>query len=123
MTFWHGEVLNTWANKWVKYWTDNKGEFVTSAMEDTGTYLSLNYLDKIGKVDIDRFLVLRSGSNYTMQYPGITAADNLLKEAEDYAGLEASLESVFIVGNKVVETILSNWKKYENKIPTVADLK
>ena len=41
MTFWHGKILNQWANDWVKYWTKGKGEFVTSAMEDTGSYQSL----------------------------------------------------------------------------------
>ncbi len=24
MTFWHGTVLNEWAEKWVSYWTDGK---------------------------------------------------------------------------------------------------
>ncbi len=118
MTFWHGEIMNEWANKWVDYWTDGKGEFVTSAMEDTGTYQSLFYLDKINKVDVERLLVLRTGSNYTMQSPDKTAAENLLLENEEYAGLLASLESAYIVGNTVIQEILNNWDKYENQIPS-----
>jgi len=117
MTFWHGEIMNEWANKWVNYWTDGKGEFVTSAMEDTGTYQSLLYLDKIKKVDVERLLVLRAGSNYTMPSPDKTAAENLLSENEGYVGLLASLESAFIVGNTVIVEILNNWDKYENEIP------
>ena len=35
LTFWHGAILNDWANQWVDYWTDGKGEFVSSGMEDT----------------------------------------------------------------------------------------
>lgn len=123
MTFWHGEIMNTWANKWTDYWTEGKGEFVTSAMEDTGTYLSLTYLHNIGKVDKNRVLVLRTGSNYTMPPPGVTAAENLLAENEGYAGLDASLESAYIVGTAVMDKILGNWDVYKDKVPVPADLK
>ena len=75
MTYWHGEKLNRWANQWTKYWTGGKGNFVTSAMEDTGTLQSLSFLAQDGRVDLDRVLVLRTASNYVMQYPGITAAE------------------------------------------------
>jgi purine nucleoside permease len=48
MTFWHGEILNSWANDWVDYWSDGNGEFVTSAMEDTGTMQALTWLTRAG---------------------------------------------------------------------------
>ena len=35
-TFWHGKLLNQWAEDWVRYHTGDKGEFTTTAMEDTG---------------------------------------------------------------------------------------
>ena len=57
MTFWHGKVMNDWANEWTDYWTQGKGEFVSSAMEDTGTYQSLTYLHNAGKVDKNRVMV------------------------------------------------------------------
>lgn len=119
MTFWHGAIMNEWANKWTKYWTDSKGEFVTSAMEDTGTYLSLSYLSNIGKADKNRVMVLRTGSNYTMPPPGVTAAENLLAENEGYAGLDAALESAYIVGSTVMNEILGNWDKYKDTTPVV----
>ncbi|GGA72999.1 purine nucleoside permease [Neiella marina] len=117
MTFWHGELLNQWANDWVDYWSDGNGEFVTSAMEDTGTFMSLSFLHNIGKVDKNRVMVLRTGSNYTMPPPGVTAVDNLLMENEGYAGLDASLESAYLVGTKVMETILADWNTYADEIP------
>ena len=86
-------------------------------MEDTGTFQAMVYLDNIDKVDSDRMLVLRAGSNYTMQPPGITAAENLLKENDGYAGLDASLESLYIVGSKVVGELLDNWEIYKDKTP------
>ena len=117
MTFWHGEILNEWANRWVAYWTNGKTDFVTSAMEDTGTFQSLEYLDRIDRVDKDRVMVLRAGSNYTMQPPNMTAAENLLKENKGFAGLEAALESLYAVGSTVLEEIVNNWDTYKNSIP------
>lgn len=117
-TFWHGKYLNDWANDWVKYWSKGKGEFVTSAMEDTGSYQSLIYLDAIEKVDINRLMVLRTASNYTLQPEGKTAAENLLADKnQGYAGLEAALESGYIVGSAVVNEILDNWSTYKDSVP------
>lgn len=69
----------------MSYWTKGKGNFVTSAMEDSGTLVSLNYLSRTGKVDKERALVLRTASNYTMQPPGLTAAQNMALENEGYS--------------------------------------
>src|SRR5262249_30441430 len=63
-TFWHGKLLNEWANEWVKYQTDGKGSYVTCAMEDTGTLQATTFLDKAGRVNRERVLVLRAASNY-----------------------------------------------------------
>jgi len=117
MTFWHGEILNEWANRWVAYWTDNKTDFVTSAMEDTGTFQSLEYLHRIDRVDKNRVMVLRAGSNYTMQPPEMTAAENMFRENKGFAGLDASLESLYIVGSTVLQEIIGNWDKYKDTIP------
>lgn len=122
MTFWHGAILNDWANDWVDYWSEGKGEFVTSAMEDTGTMQALTWLSRAGRADRDRLLVLRTASNYTMPPPGIDAATNLLAENEGYAGLEASLESAFLLGSKVVDTLLANWDTYRGRTPRPEDI-
>jgi len=117
MTFWHGALKNDWANQWVSYWSDGKTDFITSAMEDTGTYQAIYYLDKIGKADKDRFLVLRGGSNYTMPPPGVTAAQSLIKENEGYAGLEVALENIYLAGSVVIDELLSNWSIYGPRVP------
>jgi purine nucleoside permease len=122
MTFWHGKLMNDWANHWVDFWTRGEGEFVTSAMEDTGTLQSLEYLARAGRVDLDRVLVLRTGSNYTMPPPGVGAAENLLAENEGYAGLDAALEAAYRVGSRVIDTLLSDWARYAERTPVPADL-
>ncbi|MAC57992.1 MAG: purine nucleoside permease [Novosphingobium sp.] len=117
MTFWHGKLMTDWANAWVRYWTSGRGEFVTSAMEDTGVLQAVTYLDNIGRVDRDRVLVMRAGSNYTMPPPGTDPATYLLRENEGYAGLEAAVENLYTVGSKVVDELLDNWSTYENATP------
>lgn len=119
MTFWHGTLMNDWANDWTDYWTNGEGEFVSSAMEDTGTYQSISYLAAAGKVNKDRLLVVRTASNYTMPPPGKTAVDNLLAEQHDsYAGLDAALENAYLVGSAVIDELLENWAVYATTAPT-----
>ncbi len=118
MTYWHGEKMNQWANDWTSYWTQGEGNFVTSAMEDTGTLQSLTFLSNAGKVDLDRVMVLRTASNYTMQYPGITAAESLSGEkltSQGYTAYLPSLESAYLVGSAVVNEIAENWDEYEGR--------
>lgn len=119
MTYWHGKLLNDWANEWTKYWSDDQGEFVSSAMEDTGTAQALSYLTPTGKADVSRLMVLRTASNYTMQPPGVTAAESLLSEhgGEGYSGLAASVEGAYRVGSKVVDEIVAHWDRYRATIP------
>ena len=118
MTFWHGKLMNTWANQWMKYWTDGQGEFVTSAMEDTGTAQSLHFLDAAGKVDADRLLVLRTASNFTMPYEGLSASQSMLNENKAYSAYLPSLEAAYRVGSVVVDSLVSNWEQYKRTLPS-----
>ena len=90
---------------------------ITGPMEETGTFQSLTYLDKIGHVDIDRAMVLRTASNFTMPPPGVSAAENLLAENEGYTGINLAVESLYIIGSVVIDEILENWSVYENQLP------
>jgi purine nucleoside permease/predicted cupin superfamily sugar epimerase len=118
-TFWHGDLLNEWANNWTHYWTAGQGNFVSSGMEDTGSYQSMIYLDKANKVDKSRFMVVRTGSNYSMPPPELTAIENLKLESGEngYAGMRSAIESAYIVGSKVVDTIVANWPQYKSSMP------
>ncbi len=117
MTFWHGALMNDWANDWVRYWSNGATDFVTSAMEETGTFLSIQYLHRLGRVDKNRLMVLRAGSNYTMPPPGLTAAEHLLREKKGYSGMEAALEALYLVGSTVIDELLSNWDTHGKTIP------
>jgi purine nucleoside permease len=117
-TFWHGKLLDEWAGDWVRYHTGGKGDFVTTAMEDTGTMQSLTLLARAGKVDVRRALVLRTASNYDQPPPGVTPAENLARtELGKYSAYLPALEAAWRVGNTVVESLVKNWAKYRDVMP------
>lgn len=119
-TFWHGEKLNAWANDWVAYWTQGKGNFVTSGMEDSATLQSLSYLDNAGLVNKDRLLILRTASNFTMQPPSLSAAENLKLESsgDGYAAMGAAIEAAYKVGSQVTDYIVTHWETVKDTPPS-----
>ena len=119
-TYWHGKLLNDWANDWVDYWTEGEGNFVTSAMEEIGTWHSLERLDAMGLADKDRLLVLRTASNFSMQWPGISAYQSLSGEkltGKGYSAYLPALESAYLVGSPVVNALVAGWGDYKDNIP------
>jgi len=116
-TYWHGKLFDAWADEWVSYFTGGKGEFFTTAMEDTGTLLSLESLANAGRVDRRRILVLRTVSNFDRQPRGMTAAESLANQrVSKYGAYQPSLESAYTVGHVVVRELLDHWARYEQTV-------
>ncbi len=53
-TFWVGKLMNRWAERWVRYWTDNQGVMATTAEEDVAFCQALALQAKAGRVDPER---------------------------------------------------------------------
>jgi purine nucleoside permease len=114
-TYWHGKLSDAWATAWVDYFTGKQGQFVTTAMEDTGTLLSLKNLANAGRIDWQRILVLRTVSNFDRQPRGMSAADSLARQRiGNYSAYLPSLEAAYTVGHTVVNELLTRWPKYAN---------
>jgi purine nucleoside permease len=110
--------MNQWANDWVRYQTDGKANYVTTAMEDTGTLQALTFLSKSGRVNRDRVLVLRTASNFDQQRPGISAAESLAEtKVGQYSAYIPALEAAWRVGRVVVAELAGTWKLYQNHSP------
>jgi purine nucleoside permease len=117
-TYWHGRLLNRWANDWVSYHTAGRGNYVTTAMEDAGTLRALTNLTRAGRADVRRTLVLRTASNFDMQWPGATAAESLGGEKLGlYSAYLPSLEAAHAVGSRVLHALVAGWSVYENAPP------
>lgn len=117
-TFWHGSHMDEWANAWVRYYTGGKGNYMIAAMEDTGTLQSLTFLDKAGRIDRRRVLVLRTVSNYDREAPGASAAESLQDlAAGHYSAYLPALEAAQVVGDKIVHDLVEHWSERETTIP------
>jgi purine nucleoside permease len=119
MNYWHGQLMNAWAERWVKYYTGGQGTFATSAMEDSGTLQALTWLARAGRVDVKRALVLRTASNFDMPWPGATAVQSLSGESLDkgYSAYLPSLEAAYRVGSRVIHALVDHWDVTEQHPP------
>lgn len=117
-TFWHGRKMSEWANAWVKYHTGGRGNYVTTAMEDTGTMQALTFLHAMGRVDKRRVLVLRTASNFDQQRDGITASESLAEtKIGSYIAYLPALDAAHRVASVVVKELVRGWPRYRDKLP------
>ena len=117
-TFWHGARLDAWANAWTQYYTEGKGNYMISAMEDTGTMQSLTFLANARRVDLRRVLVLRTVSNYDREAPGSTPAESLQGLVGGvYSAYMPALDAAQVVGSKVVHYLVDHWAECAGTIP------
>ncbi len=117
-TFWHGSIMDEWANAWTLYFTKGTGNYMTSAMEDSGTLQSLTFLSQASRVDLQRVLVLRTVSNFDREAPGSKAAESLAGiSAGNYSAYMPALEAAQSVADKVVRDIVEHWPERETAVP------
>ena len=117
-TFWHGDLLNAWAENWVAYWTAAQGSFAMAEFEDSGIAQALQFLSQVHRADPNRLLVLRGASNYTVQPKGQSPAQFLKTEnSGGLSSLQEALNDLYQVGRIVVVELSHNWDVYENHIP------
>jgi len=116
--YWHGKLFDAWAAEWMRYFTNGQGEFATTAMEDTGTLQSLEYLANARRIDGKRILVLRTVSNYDQQPRGMSAAESLATQRiGKYSGYLPSLDAAYTIGHVVVHELLTHWQQDAATIP------
>lgn len=107
---WYGDHFNDWAERWVSYWTGGKGVFTMSAEEDTGIMQALSLLAQDGRARVDRVLVLRGASDYSIEPPGMTPADFMAKEAsEGFPAEQQALDNLYAVASPVARALAEDW--------------
>ncbi|HEY8995184.1 MAG TPA: purine nucleoside permease [Lacunisphaera sp.] len=112
--YWHGARMQQWADDWTRLYTKGEGLCAMTNMEDHGIANALTRLDALGKVDFQRVLFLRTGSNFSMPPAGQTAAESMV---EEYAGMVPALEAAYRTGSPVVHALVADWPRYAAKPP------
>jgi purine nucleoside permease len=116
--FWYGDHMTAWAERWVPYWTGGKGVFAMSAEEDTGILQALTFLAQDGRVKLDRILVLRAASDYTVAPPGVTAAAFLARETQGgFPANGEALDDLYRVAAPVARALTEDWARTRDKVP------
>jgi purine nucleoside permease len=115
---WFGDRMNDWAERWVDYWTGGKGVFAMSAEEDSGILQALTQLSGARRVKLDRVLVLRAASDYTLQPPGTSAAAFLASEAAgDFPATPEALAALYAVASPVARALADDWAHTRDTVP------
>jgi len=112
--YWHGPGRTQWARDWVKLWTGGKGRFVMTNMESQSLAGVMSEAAKMGLVDLNRMMVLRTASNPSMPPPGMDAVASVANEG---AGQLVAYEANYRVGAPVIHELLAHWNKYRDHIP------
>jgi purine nucleoside permease len=112
--YWHGPGRSQWARDWVKLWTKGQGVFAMTNMESQSAARTMQTMSKLGFVDLQRVLVLRTASNPSSPPPGV---EPLATIGDEEPGQVAAYEANYRVGVPVIHEILANWPKYELSIP------
>ena len=106
--------MQKWADDWTALYTQGAGSAAMTNMEDHGLANALTRLGAMGRVDFQRVLILRTGSNFSMPPTGQSAAESMVAE---YQGMLPALEAAHRVGAPVVHALLKDWSRYEAKTP------
>jgi len=112
--YWHGQKRTQWARDWVRLWTNGTGTFSTTSMEQQDYVGTLTRMSAKGLLDINRVMLLRTASNYSMPPPGQGAESTI---GDESIGTDAALESAYRSGSAVVHELLRNWAKHEKSVP------
>lgn len=112
--YWHGDIMTQFAEDWVRLYTQGKGVFATTEMEDAGFMNAIERLGALHRVDPDRVMDLRTASNYSEQRPGHTAVESV---TAPYIGSKLALESAWLCGSTVLHRILADWNTTYAHIP------
>lgn len=110
-TFFYGKITSEWADWWVKRWTNGKGTYYASNMEDNGILTALKRLSDANIISYNRIMVLRTASNFDQQSPGKTAMESI-QDKDNWSGFPIAIENAYRVGSTVAHDIINNWKTW-----------
>jgi purine nucleoside permease len=105
-TYWQGRRMSAFADAWVREWTQGRGSYCSTSMEDVGFAEAMTQLSRNHRARFDRFLVLRVESDFDQQHESQTAISSLI-EGRRIGGVSLAIENAYLVASSVVDAELS----------------
>lgn len=118
-TWWEGSLIAERVEFYTKQLTEGKGDYCTSQQEDNATYEALKRASVSERVDLNRVLVLRAGSDFDRQPKGVSAADNLV-DYQNQGAFGAAVDNLYLTGKPLVDEIINRWSIWGNGIPSTS---
>jgi len=115
-TWWAGNLIGERARAWTKQLTHGKGIYCTTQQEDNATYVALMRAASAGRVDSNRFAVLRAGSDFDRPHEGQSAFESL-SSFETAGGVAPAIENLYRAGLPLITHINENWQKWRVGVP------
>jgi len=115
--FWSGAIMTRWAEDWVRLYTRGSGSLAIADCEDQGILLAMQQLDRLGRVDARRLLILRTVSNFTEPPAGVAPEKFLFDDLASSPGYLPALDANYQVGSVVVSALLNDWNRYQTTVP------
>ncbi|WP_246490907.1 purine-nucleoside phosphorylase [Chitinivorax tropicus] len=115
-TWFAGNVLGKRAQDWVKLMTDGKGTYCTTQQEDNATFEVLKRGATMGRLDINRVAVLRTGADFDRPYPGQSDVEGLVEYAAQ-GGFEPARWNLYHAGSPLINDIVANWSSWSAGVP------
>ncbi len=113
--YWHGAERTRWAERWVALWTHGQGRFAMTNMESQSFASTVYLLGRLGLLDPQRVMVLRTASNFSEPLPGQSPLASVGDEAP---GQLEAFDSNWRAGAPVVHEILAHWDRYADHVPS-----
>jgi purine nucleoside permease len=115
-TWFAGATLATRAEDWAKLLTDGAATYCTTQQEDNSTLEALRRGAAAGRVNLDRVMVLRSGSDMDRPYPGQSNSDVVVNYAEQ-GGFVPATTNLVLTATPVIQDIVKNWSAWSQGVP------
>lgn len=97
--YWNGAQLSEEAQYITGQWTNNQGVYCTTQMEDNATAAALARHGLL-----DRYLSLRTASDFDQPYPGQSVRDALAH----FPGYQPAVDNEYLVGSTVAHYLLTH---------------
>eukprot|EP00908_Phaeocystis_cordata_P020496 Transcript_32152.p2 GENE.Transcript_32152~~Transcript_32152.p2 ORF type:complete len:403 (+),score=119.12 Transcript_32152:91-1299(+) len=117
--FWAGKASTQWARNQTRYWSAGRATFAVTQEEDVAFAQALGSLDRVGRANASRLIVMRSASDYCYAPDGAALQPWFFHDDTHMAGREA-FDALVVAGLPVVRALAAAAAGEATALPPLA---